>query len=145
MGKFCVGNRFRPRCGIIAAEDTKVGLDFLVDSFSFAVGLWVIGSREGEVIVQEFSKFSSKGGCELRAPIRDYFVEKSKAKEDFVEKEGGDSFGGDGFLGRAKNHPLSKPMVDHDQERIEARGDREICNKIAGNLLEGARSDRFDG
>ena len=120
MGKFCMGNRFGPRCGIIAAEDMKVGLDFLVDSFSFAVRLWVIGGREGEVIVQEFSEFSSKGGCKLRSPIRDYFVEKSKAKEDFVEKEGGNSFGSDRFLGRAKNHPLSKPMVDHDQERIKA-------------------------
>ena len=52
--------------------------------------------------------------------IRDDFIKKSKAKEDFVEKEGGDSFGGDGFLGRAKNHPLSKAMVYHNQERIEA-------------------------
>ena len=95
--------------------------------------------------MQEFSEFSSKGGCELRAPIRDYFVEKSKAKEDFVEKEGGNPFSSDRFLSRAKNYPLSKPMVYHDQERIEARGDREIRDKIAGNLLEGARSDGFDG
>ena len=48
-----------------------------------------------------------------------------------MEKEGGDSLSGDGFLSRAKNHPLSKPMVYHDQERIEAHGDREICDKIA--------------
>ena len=37
----------------------------------------------------------------MGAPIRDDFVEKSKMKEDFVKKEGGDPFGGDGFLGRA--------------------------------------------
>ena len=76
--------------------------------------------------------------------IRDDFIKKSKAKEDFVKKEGGDSFSGDRFLGRAKNHPLSKAMVYHDQERIEARGNREICDKIAGNLLEGARGGGFD-
>ena len=76
--------------------------------------------------------------------IRNDFVKKSKAKEDFVEKEGGDSFGSDGFLGRAKNHPLSKPMVYHDQERIEARGDREVRDKITGNLLEGVGGKRFD-
>ena len=46
--------------------------------------------------------------------IRDDFVKKSKAKEDFVKKEGGDSFGGDRFLGRAENYPLSKSMVYHD-------------------------------
>ena len=51
MSKFCVGDRFGPRCGIIAAEDMKVGLDFLVDSFHFAVGLRVIGGGEGEVVV----------------------------------------------------------------------------------------------
>ena len=83
----------------------------------------------------------SEGGCELGATIGDDFVKKSKTEEDFVEKEGGDSFGSNGFLGRAKNHPLSKPMVYHDQERVKARGDREIRDKIAGDLLEGARGD----
>ena len=76
--------------------------------------------------------------------IRDNFVKKSETKEDFVEKKGGDSLGGDRFLSRAKNHPFSKPMIDHDQERVKARGDGEICNKIAGDLLEGARGDGFD-
>ena len=81
----------------------------------------------------------------MGSSIRDDFVKKPKAEVDFVEKEGRDPLGGDGFLGRAKNHPLSKPMVYHNQERIEARGDREICDKIAGNLLEGARGDGFNG
>ena len=81
----------------------------------------------------------------MGAAIRDDFVEKSEAKEDFVEKEGGDSFGGDGFLGRAKNYPLSKPMVYHDHERIKAGGHREISDKIAGDLLKGARGDGFNG
>ena len=63
--------------------------------------------------------------------IGDDFIKKSEAKEDFVEKEGCDPLGGDGFLGRAKNHPLSKPMVYHDHERIESRGDREIRDEIA--------------
>ena len=62
-----------------------------------------------------------------------------------MEKDGGNSFGGDGFLGRAKNHPLSKPMVDHDQERVKAQGDREIGDEVAGDLLERARGDGFDG
>ena len=62
-----------------------------------------------------------------------------------MEKEGSDPLGGNRFLGRAKNYPLSKPMVYHDHERIEARGDREIRDKIAGDLLEGVGSDGFDG
>ena len=51
VGEFCVGDRFGPGCGIVAAEDAKVGLDFLIDSFSFAVGLRVVGGGEGEVVV----------------------------------------------------------------------------------------------
>ena len=77
--------------------------------------------------------------------VGDDFIKKSKVKEDFVKKEGGDPFGSDGFLGRAKNYPLSKPMVDHDQKRVKARGDWEIGDKITGNLLEGMRSGGFDG
>ena len=76
--------------------------------------------------------------------IRDDFVEKSEAKEDFVEKEGCDPLGGDEFLGRAKNYPLRKPMVYHDHERIEACRHREIRDEVAGDLLKGARGDGFD-
>ena len=50
VSEFCVGDRFGPRCGIIAAEDAKIGLDFLIDSFRLSVGLWVVGSGEREVI-----------------------------------------------------------------------------------------------
>ena len=61
-----------------------------------------------------------------------------------MEEEGGDSLGGNRFLGRAKNHPLSKPMVYHDQERVKAQGGRKIRDEIIGNLLEGARDEGFD-
>ena len=105
----------------------------------------MIGGGEGEVVVYEFSKLSSEGRCELGASIRDDFVKQPEAEEDFVEKEGCDPFGGDGFLSRAKNYPLCKPMVYHDQERIKAHGDRKVCDKIARDLLERARSDRLDG
>ena len=46
VSEFCVGDRFGPRCRIIAAEDTKIGLDFLVDLFRLSVGLQVIGGGE---------------------------------------------------------------------------------------------------
>ena len=81
----------------------------------------------------------------MRAAIRDDFVKKSEAEEDFVEEKGSDSFSGDGFLGGAKNYPLSKPMVYHDHERIEAGRHREVRDKVAGDLLERARGDGFDG
>ena len=73
------------------------------------------------------------------------FVKKSEAEENFVEEKGRDFLGGDGFLSRAKNYPLSKPMVYHDQERVKARGDGKICDEIARNLLERARGDGLMG
>ena len=62
-----------------------------------------------------------------------------------MEKEGGNSLGGDRFLGGAKNHPLSKSMVYHNQERVKARGDREISDEITRDLLKGARNNGFNG
>ena len=62
-----------------------------------------------------------------------------------MEEKGGDPFGSNRFLGRAKNYPLCKPMVDHDHERVEAGGHREICDKVTGDLLKRARSNGFDG
>ena len=62
--------------------------------------------------------------------VRNDFVKKSKVEEDFVEEKRGDSLGSNQFLGGAKNHPLSKPMVYHNQERIKARGEWEIRDEI---------------
>ena len=62
-----------------------------------------------------------------------------------MKKEGGNPFGGNSFLGRAKNYPLSKPMVYHDHERVKAGGHGEIHDKIAGDLLKRAGGNGFDG
>ena len=39
-------DRFRPRCGIIATEDSEISLNFLVYPFSFIISLWMVGSGE---------------------------------------------------------------------------------------------------
>ena len=46
---------------MISTEDLKICFNFLVDPFSLPVRLGVIGSREGEIVVKEFSKFLGKG------------------------------------------------------------------------------------
>ena len=51
VGEFSVGDRFGPRCWIIAAKDTKISLDFLIDSFGFTIGLRVISGGKGEIVV----------------------------------------------------------------------------------------------
>ena len=87
----------------------------------------------------------------MGASIRDNFVVEAEAKVYFVEKERSNPFSGDILLCGTENHPLSKPMVDHDQKRIEAGERREVGDKVTGDLLEGAgggganRSERWDG
>ena len=61
-----------------------------------------------------------------------------------MEKEGGYPLSGDGFLGRAENYPLCKAIVDHNQQGIETRGNREIGDEVIGDLLEGMRCERLD-
>ena len=51
MGKFGESYRVSPRGGVISAEDSKVSFNLLIDSFSFSVGLGMVCSRQGEVIV----------------------------------------------------------------------------------------------
>ena len=55
-----------------------------------------------------------------------------------MKEEVSNSFCSDGFLGRAENHPLSKPMVNHDQKGVKAGGEGKVGDEIAGVLLEGA-------
>ena len=62
-----------------------------------------------------------------------------------MEKESGYSFSSDRFLSGAENYPLCKAMVDHDQQRVKARGGREVSDQVARDLLEGARGKGFNG
>ena len=54
-----------------------------------------------------------------------------------MEKEDSYPFCSDGFLSGAENYPLRKTVVDHNQQRIKARGHGEISDNVTGDLLEG--------
>ena len=77
--------------------------------------------------------------------IRDDFVIETKSFEYFGEEQGSDSGSIDGFLCRAENYPLSKPMVDHDQKGIKAVGKGEVSDKVTGDLLKGAGARGWNG
>ena len=151
VSELCVGDVVGPRSGVISTEDLKERLDFLVYLFSFSVRLGVIGGGKGKVVFQEFSQFSSKGGGELGALVGDDFIITAEAKVYFVEKERGNAFGSDVFLCGAENYPLCKPVVNHDQKGVKAGGDREVGDKVTGDLLEGVGhggvngGERWDG
>ena len=62
-----------------------------------------------------------------------------------MKEKGCDPLGGSHFLSRAENYPLCKAVVDHDQERIKARGGGKIRDEIAGQLLEWTGGGGVDG
>ena len=53
MVEFGRGEELHPFSQIIGAEDTEIGLKFLIGSFSLSVGLRVVGSGELYVVVEK--------------------------------------------------------------------------------------------
>ena len=62
-----------------------------------------------------------------------------------MEEEGGDPLGCNSFLCRAENHPLTKAVVHHDQERVKTGRGGKVGDKVARNLMEGERRGEGDG
>ena len=61
VGKFCMGDFVSPGTGVGPTEDPKVHFDLLVDTLCFAIRLRVVGSGEGEVVIEEFAEFLGEG------------------------------------------------------------------------------------
>ena len=74
----------------------------------------MVHSGKGKIVVEEFFKLFGKGGGELWTSIGDDLVIEPKAEVYFMEKKYCYPFGSDHFLCRAKNHLLSKAMVNHN-------------------------------
>ena len=144
VGKLHMGDLVGLGTWVKSIEDLKVGFNLLVDLFCFAIRLELIGSGEGEVVVEELSKLLDKGRCKLWTSIRDDLIIQPKAQVNFVEKESSYLLHSDGFLNGAENYPLCKAMIDHDQQGIKARGSREVGDEVTRDLLEGVRCVGLD-
>jgi len=127
-----------PREWIILAEDPKVDLEFLVDSFGLAVSLRVVSGGQGKGVSKEFSEFPCKERCELGTSIRNDLVVESKPGVYPVIKEGSDVCSSGGFRSWGETYPLCKAMVYHDQYRVKSRGEGKISDKVTRDLLEGS-------
>ena len=90
----------------------------MVYSFSFSVSLRVIGGREGDIILEKASEFSSEGRGELWSSVGDYFGVEAESRENIGKEKLGYSFRVNSFSTGAINYPLREPMVDHDHDRI---------------------------
>ena len=53
MVEFGRGEELHPFSQVIGAEDTEIGLEFLIGSFGLSVGLRMVGSGESYVIVEK--------------------------------------------------------------------------------------------
>ena len=116
----------------------------MVDLFGLAIGLWVIGGGEGDVIFEKASEFTSEGRGKLRSSVREDLVMETELWEDVLKKDLGEVHSGGGFVARAENYPLRKTMVYHDQNRIIAVGKGQISDEIHRDLWEGAGAFRRD-
>ena len=81
------GEEISPTFRVVGAKDSKVGFDLLVGAFGLSVSLGMIGGGEANVVMEESSEFSGKGGGELRSSIRDQGVMETETFEYVVEKE----------------------------------------------------------
>ena len=62
-----------------------------------------------------------------------------------MKEEGGDSLCCNSFLCRAENHPLTKAVVHHDQERVKTGGEGEVGDEVARDLTEWKRRGGGNG
>jgi len=70
---------------------------------------------------------------------------ETKAGKNMFEEQGSNAGGIDSFKTRDENHPLHKPMVDHDQNRVKTKGEREIRDHVTRDLLKWAGGGGRDG
>ena len=89
-----------------------------VHPFRFSISLGVIGSREGDVILEKASEFSSESRGKLWSSVGNYLGVDTELRENVGKEKLGYSFGVNVFCAGAINYPLREPMVYHDHDRI---------------------------
>ena len=61
VGEFSMRDFVCPRTRVGSTEDLKVHFNLLVDTFCFAIRLWVVDSGEREVVVEELAELLGRG------------------------------------------------------------------------------------
>ena len=76
----------------------------------------MIGSGEGDVILEEASEFPSEGRGKLWSSVGNYLGVEAESRENIGKEKLGNSFGVNVFCTGAINYPLREPMVYHDHD-----------------------------
>ena len=74
----------------------------------------MVGSREGDIILEEVGEFLREGRGELWSPVGDYLGVETESRENIGEKELSNSINVNVFCARGINYPLHKAMVYHN-------------------------------
>ena len=74
MVEFCGDKELYPFSWVVGTKDAEIDFKLLIGSLSLTIHLWVISSRQVNVIFEEASEFLGEGGGKLRTTIRDESV-----------------------------------------------------------------------
>ena len=69
--EFCQGKELYPFSWVVGAKDVEISFELLIGSLGLSIHLRMVGSGEVNIILEEMSKFLSKGRSELRASVGD--------------------------------------------------------------------------
>ena len=69
--EFRRGKELYPFSQIVGAKDAEICLKLLIGSLSLTISLWMVGSGEANIILEEMSEFLSQGRGKLRALVGD--------------------------------------------------------------------------
>ena len=71
MVEFCQGKELYPFSQVVGVEDAEISFELLIGLLGLSISLRMVGSGEANIILEETSKFFSKGGSKLRALVGD--------------------------------------------------------------------------
>lgn len=87
MSKFHPDCILRPGRRVPATQETKPGLQLLIQSLGLAIGLWVKPRREADGDAQEAAKFCPKSGSKLGAMVGDHVTGEAMQTENMLDNE----------------------------------------------------------
>lgn len=89
--EFCEWEEVCPVVLPLVDEDLEVLLQLLVDSFSLAITLWVVGSGGGELNPKHSVEFPSEFGYKLWSAVRYDLARESMVFPDMLKEEASSS------------------------------------------------------
>jgi hypothetical protein len=141
VGEFCKGKQAGPVILLIVAEDTEVGLEGLIHSFSLTVSLGMKGCGFPRVNLKDGSEGGPEVGRENRTTVRDNGIRKAVELDDVGDKELCE-FGSRRGLETGDEVGHLGHSVNKHEDGVVAIRNRQISDEIARESFPWGRGDR---